>query len=77
MNPATKKAEGYRIVLLIAKEPAGQRDLSDPDVKSKIRDHLRGQREEFLKAAYDEAAHNGAEIQNYFAERLVKEAGLK
>lgn len=77
VNPSTNKAEGYRIVLLIAREPAGQRDLSDPDVQSKIREHLRGRKEEFLKAAYDEAAHNGVEINNYFAARLVKEAGLK
>ncbi|HYL94076.1 MAG TPA: SurA N-terminal domain-containing protein [Alphaproteobacteria bacterium] len=74
---ATKKAAGYRIVQLIAKEPAGQRALTDPAVQAQIRKHLQSQREAFLKAAYDEAARNGYVIHNYFAARIVKDAGLK
>jgi peptidyl-prolyl cis-trans isomerase SurA len=33
VNPATKQAVGFRIVKLVSKEPAGQRDLSDPRVQ--------------------------------------------
>ncbi len=66
---------GYRIVKLIAKEPAGQRDLSDPRVQQAIREQLRGRREQLLKAAYYEMVRDEAKVENYYADEIVKSAG--
>ena len=51
-NTQTKHPFGYRFVKLLAKEPAGQRDLNDPRVQQAIREQLRDRREQLLKAAY-------------------------
>ena len=72
---ATHKVMGYRIVKLVAKEPAGQRDLSDPRVQQAIREQLRGRREQLLKAAYYEMVRDEAKVENYFADEIVKGAG--
>ena len=37
LNPGNRQAIGFRIVKLIAKEPAGQRELADPRVQQAIR----------------------------------------
>jgi peptidyl-prolyl cis-trans isomerase SurA len=77
VNPATQKVLGYRIVKLLGKEPAGQRGLNDPNVQQFIRTQLRNQREQLLRQAYDEVVRDGAEIHNYYAEQIVKDAGQK
>jgi len=77
VNPATQKTVAYRIVKLIGKEAAGQRDLSDPAVQQQIRGQLRNQREQFLRTAYDEVLHDNAEIRNYYAEQIVKSTTQK
>ena len=66
---------GYRIVKLISKEPAGQRELKDPRVQQAIREQLRDRREQLLKAAYYEVIHDEAKIENFFAEDILKKAG--
>ncbi len=71
-NPQTKQVFGYRIVKLVAKEPAGQRELSDPRVQQAIREQLRDRREQLLKAAYYEVIRDQAKVQNYFAEQVLK-----
>ena len=68
---------GYQIVRLNAKESAGQRDFNDPQVQQFIRNKLRNQREQILKAAYDEVLRDDAVIHNYFAEQILKESGTK
>lgn len=77
VNPNTHQNIGYRIVKLNGKEAAGQRDLSDPSVQQLIRSQLRNQREQFLRAAYDEVLHNEAEINNYYAASILKNTGRK
>jgi peptidyl-prolyl cis-trans isomerase SurA len=77
VNPATQKVLAFRIVKLLAKEAAGQRDLSDPTVQQAIRNQLRTQREQFLRSAYDEVLRDSTEIHNYYAEQLLKNAGQK
>ncbi len=72
VNPATKQAFGYRIVRLIDKVPAGQRDLSDPRVQQFIRDRLRESAEQLRKAAFYEVLHNQAKVENYYAELILK-----
>jgi peptidyl-prolyl cis-trans isomerase SurA len=66
---------GFRIIKLLAREPAGQRDLNDPRVQQAVREQLRGRREQLLKAAYYEVVRNEAEVQNYLAEQILKNAG--
>ena len=71
-NPRTKQLQGIRIIKLIAKEPAGQHDLSDPRVQQRIRQQLRGRREQLLRVAYIESARNDAKVQNYLADEILK-----
>jgi peptidyl-prolyl cis-trans isomerase SurA len=77
VNPVTKQLFGFRIVKLIAKEPAGQRELSDPRVQQAIRSQLRDRREQLLKAAYYEVLRDSAKVENYFAEKILEENGTK
>jgi peptidyl-prolyl cis-trans isomerase SurA len=71
-NPATQKVLAFRIVKLLGKEPAGQRDVNDPEVQQFIRTQLRNQREQFLREAYDESLRDNAEIHNYYVEQILK-----
>ena len=77
VNPATKQALGYRIVKLVAKEPAGQRDLNDPRVQQAIRSQLHDRREQMLKAAYYEVLRDSAKVENYYAKRVLDSNGLE
>lgn len=72
---SSRKVMGYRVIKLVAKEPAGQRDLSDPRVQQAIREQLRGRREQLLKAAYYESVRDEAKIENYYADEILKSAG--
>ncbi len=66
---------GYRIIKLISKEPAGQRELNDPRVQQAIREQLRDRREQLLKSAYYESLHNSATVENYLADQILKSSG--
>ena len=65
----------YTIVLVVAHEPAGQRDLSMPAVRERITQTLRGRKEQLLRAAYLTAARSDAQVVNYLARRLVQSQG--
>jgi peptidyl-prolyl cis-trans isomerase SurA len=75
INPANHEPYAYMIVKLIAKEPAGQRDLNDPRVQQAIRQQLRDRREQLLKAAYYESLRDDAKVTNYYADEILKNAG--
>ena len=75
VNPMTKQLVGFRIVKLIAKESAGQRELSDPRVQEAIRSQLRDRREQLLKAAYYEVLRDQAKVENYYAQRVLDGSG--
>jgi peptidyl-prolyl cis-trans isomerase SurA len=75
INPMTKQLVGFRIVKLIAKETAGQRELSDPRVQEAIRSQLRDRREQLLKAAYYEVLRDQAKVENYYAQRVLEGSG--
>jgi len=75
LDPSTRQVVGYRIVRLVAREPAGQRELNDPRVQQAIREQLRGRREQLLKAAYYEVVRDEAKVENYYADQVVKSAG--
>ncbi|HWB33337.1 MAG TPA: SurA N-terminal domain-containing protein [Acidobacteriaceae bacterium] len=73
LDGETKKPVGYEIYKLIAREPAGQRDIDDPRVQQLIRQQLHDGRTELLKAAYLEMLRNQAKVENFFAEQIFKD----
>jgi len=75
VNPSTKQLVGFRIVKLVSKEPAGQRDLSDPRVQQAIRSQLHDRREQLLKAAYYEILRDSAKVENYYAKQILDTNG--
>jgi peptidyl-prolyl cis-trans isomerase SurA len=73
LDAQTKKPAGYAIYKLISKEPAGQRELSDPRVQQAIRQQLHESRSQLLKAAYLEILHDEAKVRNFDAEQVFKD----
>ncbi len=73
MSPILRTNEGYRILKVISKEPAGQRELSDPRVQQNIRETLMNRKEQLLRAAYYEVARNEAKVANYLAVKILAE----
>jgi peptidyl-prolyl cis-trans isomerase SurA len=63
----------HTVVYVVAREPAGQRDLSTPNVKQRITDTLRARREQLLRSAYLTTARTDADVVNYLARRVVQE----
>ncbi|QHS53845.1 peptidylprolyl isomerase [Edaphobacter sp. 12200R-103] len=68
----TRRPVGYAIYKLISREPAGQRELSDPRVQQAIRQQLREGRSQLLKAAYFEMLRDQAKVENFYAEQIFK-----
>lgn len=64
--------EGYRILKVISKEPAGQRELNDPRVQQSIRETLINGKDQLLRAAFYETARNEAKVVNYYAESILQ-----
>jgi peptidyl-prolyl cis-trans isomerase SurA len=60
---------------MISREPAGQRELSDPRVQQTIRENLLNRKDQLLKSAYYEIARNEAKIVNYVAKGVMESAG--
>ena len=73
LDAQTKKPAGYVIYKLISREPAGQRDLSDPRVQQSIRTQLHDSRSQLLKNAYFEILTDEAKVRNFYAEEVFKE----
>ena len=67
VTPVVKTAEGYRIFKIYSKEPAGQRELTDPRVQQNIRETLINRKDQLLRAAYYEVARDQAQVVNYLA----------
>ena len=65
----------HTLVLVVAHEQAGQRDLSTAGVSDRITEALKGRKEQLLRAAYLTAARNDADVVNYLARRLVEGQG--
>ncbi len=72
VSPVIHTQEGYRIIKLISKEPAGQRELNDPRVQEEIRQGLFQQKEQVLTAAFYEVARSQAKVVNYYAESVLE-----
>ena len=65
----------HTLVLVVAHEPAGQRDLSTPGVSDRITEGLKARKEQVLRAAYLTAARSDADVVNYLARRIVEGQG--
>ena len=76
LSPANQFV-GFRIVKLVSKEPAGQREFADPRVQQAIRSQLHDRREQLLKAAYYEELRNQSKVVNYLSRRILEAAGKK
>jgi len=68
-----RRTIGYAIYKLISREPAGQRELSNPSVQQNIRQNLRESHAQLLKNAYIEVLRDESKVRNYFAEQTLRE----
>ncbi len=69
--------EGYRILKVVSKEPAGQRALNDPQVQQSIREQLRNRKDQLLRAAYFEMGRNEAQVVNQLANTIIADRDQK
>lgn len=74
-QPIRDNKGGYIIIKLIAKEAAGQRELSDVQVQQAIRDGLRTRKEQLLRSAYLVEARDEAHVTNYLARQILESSG--
>jgi peptidyl-prolyl cis-trans isomerase SurA len=74
-QPISVRTGGYVIVKMLAKEQAGQRELSDPQVQQAIRETLRNRKEQLLRMAYLTEARDNAQVVNYLARQVLESAG--
>lgn len=78
-NPGTVQLvsnEGaHTIVLVVAKDKAGQKDLTMPEVKEGISSMLKGRREQLLRASYLTNLRNDATVNNVLAKQVVTSGG--
>jgi parvulin-like peptidyl-prolyl isomerase len=65
----------YTLVLVVAREAAGQRDLTTPGVRERITETLRARKEQLLRTAYLTAIRSDAHVVNYLARRVVEAKG--
>jgi len=75
VSPPIQLKDSIRILKLVAREAAGQRDVNDPQVQQTIRDTLRNRKEQLLRSAYLAVARDEAKVTNYLAEQVVETAG--
>jgi peptidyl-prolyl cis-trans isomerase SurA len=61
----------YTLVLVVAREPAGQRDLSTPGMRDRITETLKGRKQQLMRMAYLMTIRSDAQVNNYLARRLV------
>ncbi len=75
ISPVLPTPTGFLILKLIAKEPAGQRALNDPQVQQSIRAALTSSRTDLLKTAFIISVRNHAKVDNYLADEIVRSGG--
>jgi len=66
---------GYAIYKLIAREPAGQRQLNDPRVQQTIHQLLHDSQKQLLQNAYYEMLDDQSKVRNYLAEQILRQGG--
>ncbi len=68
-----RRTVGYAIYRLVAREPAGQRELNDPRVQQVIRRGIHEGHAQLLQNAYFEVLRDEAKVHNYFADQILKQ----
>jgi peptidyl-prolyl cis-trans isomerase SurA len=71
-----RSSGGFHIIKLLGMEEAGQHTLTDLRVQGAIRQTLRNEKEQLLKAGYIEMLRNRAKVVNHLAEDIVKAGGI-
>lgn len=61
----------HSLVLVVAKEKAGQRDLSTPNVRDGITSQLKQRKEALMRTAYLTAIRSEATVQNVIARKVL------
>jgi len=75
VSPPIQLKDSIRILKLVAREAAGQRSVSDPQVQQMVRDTLRNRKEQLLRNAYLAVARDEAHVTNYLALQVIETAG--
>ncbi len=79
MEPGTARVVNdgsvLRIMLVVSREKAGQRDLATPGTKEQILEALKARREQLLRDAFLSGLRADADVTNYLARRLVEGNG--
>jgi peptidyl-prolyl cis-trans isomerase SurA len=63
----------YTLVLVAAKEAAGQRDLTTPGVRDNITATLRDRQQQLLQSAFLTVVRNDAQVQNLLAKQVLSQ----
>ena len=66
---------GHTIVLVVAKDTAGQKDPSMPAVREMISNTLKERREQLLRGAFLNSLRNDATVVNHLADRIIESQG--
>ncbi len=77
VSPVLRTQEGYRILKVISKEPAGQRDMNDPKVQQTVRETLLNRKDQLRRQAYYEMVRNEAKVENFLANSIVAASAKK
>lgn len=79
MKPGTASTvsigPNYVVLMVVAREPAGQRDLGTATVRDGIRDLLRSRRQQLLQQAYITHARETAAVANHLARQVTETQG--
>jgi hypothetical protein len=73
---ALQQNGAHVLLLLVAREPAGQRELSTPGVRDQVSNTLRARKEQLLRTAYLTALRTDADVVNHEARRVVQAQGV-
>jgi peptidyl-prolyl cis-trans isomerase SurA len=66
---------GFHIIKLLERDPGGQKDLTDPRIQAEVRQVIFNRKDQTLKTAFSESVRNRADISNFYAERILSNAG--
>jgi peptidyl-prolyl cis-trans isomerase SurA len=75
MTDVLPDQSGFRILKMIAREPAGERAFGDPQVQQSIRAAVRNNKEQVLRNAYLATVRDEAKVVNYLARQVVESSG--
>ena len=76
-SPIIRTPEGYRLIKVLGRVMAGQRQLSDPRVQEEIRRTLFNRKDQLLRAAFVETARDEAKVKNFYAQSVLESRDRK